>query len=72
MMTYEIQIKCDSLHYFGLVQGFSNCGTCTTSGTPATVQWHTDLEKIKGCKIIVVFFDKCSYMENFTERFFFI
>jgi hypothetical protein len=63
MMTYEIQIKCDSLHYFGLVQGFSNCGT------PATVQWHTDLEKIKGCKTIF-FFDKCSYMENFTDLFF--
>jgi hypothetical protein len=28
-----------------LVQGLSNCGTRTTSGTPATVQWFTGLEE---------------------------
>jgi hypothetical protein len=26
-----------------LEQGFSNCGTCTTSCMPATVQWYTGL-----------------------------
>jgi hypothetical protein len=26
-----------------LYQGFSNCGNRATSGTPATVQWYTDI-----------------------------
>jgi hypothetical protein len=33
----------------GLVQSFSNCGMCTTSGTPATFQWYTGIaKKIEG------------------------
>lgn len=32
-----------------LDQGFPNCGTCITSGMPATIQWETRLvRKVKG------------------------
>jgi hypothetical protein len=33
--------KPNFIFYEILEQGFSNCGTHTTSGTPATVQWYT-------------------------------
>jgi hypothetical protein len=36
----------------GVDKSFSNCGTPTTSGTPATVQWYTGLiMKMEGQKL---------------------
>jgi hypothetical protein len=37
LMTYFSKLKYTSL------QGLSDCGTPTTSGTPTTVQWYTGL-----------------------------
>jgi hypothetical protein len=45
-----------------LVQGLSNCGTRTTSGTPATVQWFTGLEEKSKYKKIV------SSISSVTEK----
>jgi hypothetical protein len=55
-----------------LYQVFSNCDTCTTSGTPATVQWYTDLVKInQRIKRNNFSYNKCSYIENLIKVFFF-
>jgi hypothetical protein len=56
--------------YSGLGQGFSNCGTRTTNGTPATIDWYTGIvrknQMIKTKKSL----HKCSYIEKLINLIF--
>jgi hypothetical protein len=51
---------------YRLSQGFSNCGTRTASGTPATVQQYTGIVKKSKDKKIKTFI-QCSYIENLIK-----
>jgi hypothetical protein len=52
-------------------QGLSNCGTCTTGSTPATVQWYMGfVRKNQRMKKQQMSFNKCSYIENLIKLFF--
>jgi hypothetical protein len=50
-------------------QAFSNCSTRTTSGTPATVEWYTDIVRKNYRKKIS--YNKRSYIENVIKLFLF-